>query len=80
MLRDGVLVVAQGCTDRWQRSMKVTKMINNLSRDSSQLGHLVKHVKHLMKQGRRSIVNKISGEMNQALVEKGPLVAVRNCH
>ena len=47
-------------------SMKVVKMINNPSRDSSQLGHLVEHVKHLMKQGRRFVVNKISRKLNQA--------------
>ena len=46
--------------------MEVAKMINNPSRDSSQLGHLVEHVKHLMNQGRRFVVNKISREMNQA--------------
>lgn len=45
--------------------MEVGKMINNPSRDSSQLGHLVEHVKHLMNQGRSFIVNKISREMNQ---------------
>ena len=30
------------------------------------MGHLVEHVKHLMNQGRRFVVNKISREMNQA--------------
>ena len=47
-------------------STEVAKMINNPSRDSSELGHLVEHVKHLMNQGRRFVVNKISREMNQA--------------
>ena len=47
-------------------SMEVAKMINNPSRDSSELGHLVEHVKHLMNHGRHFVVNKISWEMNQA--------------